>query len=382
MEGLEEKASRVNLQLKTGNVYLYFSYNIKEELKTLGFRFDSTEKAWYKPESELRELLESTNNISSFERTGIITVKSILELIRERNSNETSISGQQSFHSSFTASPSHLSPSSPTKSGQSYARLELSGGMVMVYNSYDIKEELKSIGFRFNGEEKAWYLEEAEIRRYLSSMLGVDWYRDNITVDLLLRLCRGEDDGTERNVNSSGYIVSESANAMPHRPFLGSKSYIELFAGMVVVHDCYDIKDYLKGLGFRYSPELKGWHMDEPEIRRFLTADMGCDWYRGPITVEHLLKLCGVEKEKVDTRRPTLHGRSSLPSTPTKLVPESSHVSTISSTPNKSPQEMPESTKSVRLTPEQKERIERNKQAAIARRLKLSQESPSKKPRM
>jgi len=112
------------------------------------------------------------------------------------------------------------------------------GQKVFVYNSYDIKEKLKVLGFRFNSEERAWW-------RPLSAVLKLtdEFYSaQDITLSKLLDLAPetgGKQDETRVYINC---------------PY----------------HD----KDEAKALGARWDRERRSWfvpqgHDNSPDVSLF-----------------------------------------------------------------------------------------------------------------
>ena len=196
------------LLIQEDKVIVRNSYDIKDKLRALGFRFSSAERAWSRP---LEEVLSLS---SDFESASDITVDKLLALeAPELNADDA--------------------PPAPT--------LRVLDDQVEVHNSYSVKEQLRALGFRWNVEKTCW---SSDVNSVMEA-LGVGTHEE-----ITLELCTAV--GDEK--------IASGATAVKQHPEL------RILDDEVQVHKSYDVKDKLRALGFTWSTEHVCWRMDAMQL--------------------------------------------------------------------------------------------------------------------
>jgi len=196
------------LLIKEDQVFVYNSYDIKDKLRALGFRFSSAERAWSRPLEEVLSLC------SDFESASDINLDKLLMLeAPELNADDA--------------------PPSPT--------LRLVDNEVHVYNSYSVKDQLRALGFRWNVEKTCWASDVESVMAALS--VGAP---EDITLDL----CTAAGD----------QLMVSGANVIKRKPELRIQN------DEVQVLNSYDVKDKLRSLGFTWNTESACWRIDAMQL--------------------------------------------------------------------------------------------------------------------
>jgi hypothetical protein len=159
--------------------------------------------------------------------------------------------------------------------------IEVEDGKVRIFQSFSIKDHLKSLGFRFSSDDKAWWMDSRRCCLGLGVARGSD-----ITLDLILA-------ASPRDFAQGGYQPSRIPSSQGFSQDGGGSQggsqgandpYVGVDGGKVLVFNSFQIKDKLKALGFRWDPTnlawwkqeiavLKGLGLDDPNA---ITADLLC----------------------------------------------------------------------------------------------------------
>ena len=199
------------LEVKEDQVLVYNSYDIKDKLRALGFRFSSAERAWALPLEDVLALSPE------FEAAGDVDVDKLLSL---------------------------ESPELPAGEGPPPPSLRIVDAEVEVHNSYPMKDQLRALGFRWNVEKTCWTHNVDSVME----AVGVG-SPEEITVDVCKAV--GED------LVASGTTATTATREQPEVRIEGEE---------VQVHKSYDVKDKLRALGFNWSVESSCWRMDALQL--------------------------------------------------------------------------------------------------------------------
>lgn len=161
-----------SLAVEEDMCHVFQSYDVKEKLRALGFRFDSHRSTWSKSTSELVAAV----GVASKEE---LTMENVLEAA-DKAPPVSNVRVEQ---------------------GPADALIELDGNEVLVKNSYSIKEECKALDFGWDGERKAWTKSVAEVK----ILLELEDQND-ITVQMLL------DKAREKMESNAAAVPGEGVN--------------------------------------------------------------------------------------------------------------------------------------------------------------------------
>jgi hypothetical protein len=195
------------LVVKEDKVFVYNSYDIKDKLRALGFRFSSAERAWSR---SLEAVLELS---PEFDTGDDVTLDKLLVL----DAPELDDDG----------------PPPPS--------LRIVDEDVEVYDSYSIKDQLRALGFRWNADKTCWTHTVDQVKE----ALGVET-QDEITVDLCTAV--GE------------HLASTGEGANKQKPEL------RVEGDEVQVFKSYDVKEKLRALGFSWSTEQLCWRINADKL--------------------------------------------------------------------------------------------------------------------
>jgi len=231
------------LVVKEDKVFVYNSYDIKDKLRALGFRFSSAERAWSRP-------LEDVLTLSSqFQTADDVTLDQLLEL---------------------------NSPELPQDEGPPMPSLKVVDTEVEVYNSYSVKDQLRALGFRWNGEKAAWTHNVDSVME----AVGVD-SADQITIAMCV-------DCGEKAVET-GTIPPGAVKQTPELRIEGEDAN---------VYKSYDVKDKLRAIGFNWNADSACWRMDAMQL---LESMPGFDL--GNVKIEDVLAINGDATQNKDPAR-------------------------------------------------------------------------------
>ena len=222
---------KAHLVVKDDKVFVYNSYDIKDRLRALGFRFSSAERAWSRPLDEVLAISKGFVTADDINLNQILAVDA---------------------------------PELPADEGPPLPYLKVVDTEVEVYNSYSIKDQLRALGFRFNVEKAAWTHNVDSVMEALS--IGD---RAQITIDMCTAV------GAE--LAASGSVAASASKQNPEMKISGTD---------VEVYKSYDHKDKLRALGFNWNADSACWRIEAAVL---LDRMEGHD--EGSITIEHILAL-------------------------------------------------------------------------------------------
>lgn len=199
------------LRIKEDKVFVYKSYDIKDRLRALGFRFSSAEKAWSRPLEEVLGLSPE------FEGEADVTIDKLLEL---------------------------EAPELPLDDAPPPPSLKVVDTEVEVYNSYAVKDQLRALGFRWNVDKACWSHNVDSVME----ALGVGT-QEEITIDMCTAV--GE------NLAASGVTAPSGIKQKPELKIEGEE---------VQVYKSYDVKDKLRSLGFTFNADNACWRIDAMQL--------------------------------------------------------------------------------------------------------------------
>jgi len=136
---------------------------------------------------------------------------------------------------------------------------------VCVFNSYDVKEQLRGLSFRWDASRAAWARPTPEVL----TLLAVDDKAD-ITVEKLLACAPPEPGATDENGNALG----------------AAGASLEMLHDEVLIYNSYAIRDKLRALEFRFDSERRAWVRSVFEVKRLLELEDHAD-----ITLDKILAL-------------------------------------------------------------------------------------------
>ena len=227
-----EPGTSARLEISDGEVLVYNSYAIKDKLRALDFRFDSERRAWVRSVFEVTQLLELEDHAD-------ITLDQILA------------------HPESTAFPSELSSAGELRK----PHITCDDDQVCVFDSYDVKDKLKALSFRFDSARAVWTRPTAEVL----SLLALDDKTD-ISIQRLFE-CSPPEVGATDEDGAAG-------------------ASLEIINDEVLIYNSYAIKDKLRALDFRFDSERRAWVRSVFEVKRLLEVTDHAD-----ITLEQILAL-------------------------------------------------------------------------------------------
>jgi thermostable 8-oxoguanine DNA glycosylase len=205
-------------------VCVFDSYDVKDKLKALSFRFDSARAVWSRPTAEVLSLLALDDKAD-------ISIQRLLEC-------------------------SAPEVGAADEDGAAGASLEMINNEVLIYNSYAIKDKLRALEFRFNSERRAWVRSAIEVKRLLEVTDHAD-----ITLDKILALS----ESMVPILSPSMLSLSEGASGSDGSPPpIGPELQVD--GGNVTVRRCYDIKDQLRSRGFHWDAAGRVWSRTTSEV--------------------------------------------------------------------------------------------------------------------
>ncbi len=210
-------------------VCVFDSYDVKDKLKALSFRFDSARAVWTRPTAEVLSLLALDDKTD-------ISIQRLLECQAASATDEDGAAG---------------------------ASLEIINDEVLIYNSYAIKDKLRALDFRFDSERRAWVRSVFEVKRLLEVTDHAD-----ITLEQILALS----ESMVPILSSSSLSLSEgqrhpvtaASGSDGSPPPIGPELQVD--GGNVTVRRCYDIKDQLRSRGFRWDAAGRVWSRTTSEV--------------------------------------------------------------------------------------------------------------------
>ncbi len=194
------------LEVKQDQVFVYNSYDIKDRLRALGFRFNSAERAWSRPLEDVLALSPE------FEAASDIDLEKLLEA---------------------------EAPELPADEGPPPPSLRVVDAEVEVYNSYSIKDQLRALGFRWNAEKTCWTHQVDSVMEAVG--VGTP---EEITIDVCKAV--GED------------LAASGATA--------EKPELRVEGEEVQVHKSYGVKEKLRAVGFSWNVDAACWRMDALQL--------------------------------------------------------------------------------------------------------------------
>jgi len=230
-----------SLTIDGGMVLVRQSYNVKEELKAAGFQWDKDASAWTMP-------IDSAKTLCGADDESGVTVESVVEAsakILEQNGG---------------AAAKAASPSAPAKQAAEPS-IRVVDGQIQVLNSYSVKESLKALSFQWSVEDGVWTHPAADV----VALLGVE-SEAQVTVALLVNAAK-----------------NAPAKANVARP----EAYVTCTNEDALVFNGYDVKDRLKSLGFRWDGDKGAWTKPLQE----LLSNLGVEGEEN-VTMEAILKKC------------------------------------------------------------------------------------------
>ena len=109
---------------------------------------------------------------------------------------------------------------------------------VRIYNSYNLKDHLRQLGFRFNVQEKCWSSRLEDVKRLLPD--------EDLTLDAIM-------------------------GVMPDDKQLASQApFLSINGTDVEVHNSYSMKDSLRSIGFRFDAARACWVRPVEEVLTLL----------------------------------------------------------------------------------------------------------------
>ena len=144
MYNLGKKVGR--LSIEDGKLLAYQSFPLRTVLKNdLNFTWEPEKRAWTKPVEEF--LLMTGAATSDTQEIFRLLVQSYNKKVKEQDQKQVSERSEDT------------SGSSAGGSGREEVKVEEGEGKLHVYNSYQVKEELKALGFVFDSTRKSWCMQ-------------------------------------------------------------------------------------------------------------------------------------------------------------------------------------------------------------------------------
>ena len=218
------------LELVDGEALVHNSYDIRDKLRALGFRWDGSRSVWAQPVDQLLA-------VAGLDDESQLNVDKLLE----------------------------IEPPAVDASETKAPYLTCSDEDVCVYNSYDVKDTLRALGFRWHVDKVAWVRPLMEVM----SLLGAETSSD-ITIDKLLACPPPQESTTD----DAGNLVGAGGASL------------KMLNDEVLIYNSYAIKDKLRNLEFRFDSERRAWVRSVFEVKRLLELEDHAD-----ITLDKILAL-------------------------------------------------------------------------------------------
>ncbi|KAJ1489468.1 hypothetical protein T484DRAFT_1885611 [Baffinella frigidus] len=213
-----ETAMPPTIVVEGDQVVVRNSYDIKDQLRGIGFRFNADSKAWCSPVEDVMKLSPEFKRDSDITVETLLLIQPTVDLTVEREK-----------------------PSQPP------AKVVLNGDNIEVLNSYAIKDQLRALGFRWVQDRAVW---SCDANKVLEVVGAGD--ASEVTAEMLREV--GESKRVDTGAGGQSAYLPNKDRPQPHLEVIEHNEQ-----EAVAVYNSYDIKDQLRALGFRWTAEKAAW---------------------------------------------------------------------------------------------------------------------------